>query len=520
MLCGTAGAYTPGSISEALQAALYTYVTILDGIIVTPVVALPTLPLPGILCNDPTNPIFTTNGGIGWRAWSIPTQALLDADGQQPLAIFKPYLGDFRTLASLSQAQLADAIAYSSTPLTLNDGTVVDRYSTTWTDWTQLNDVMYPISASPVSVYGGSVTFVHTENIVANRTTVYVNGIAQLKSAYSIVGTDLTVSSVPVGHTCTAIIRKYSPSAAELAFNPDVTDNLTFQRQYKRDYEYSQVSVRGTDGTPTTTYYYFWVKNRAVTAYNKKLSTQAIATNLSSGPPSYLTFQHLIGTGTLADLYRYDAITVSGLSYLVTKDSTFKLRFTRNFTLRDDPQQLELKNTHTEWGLIRSTQKVKIPELLWNKLVDSMAGQDAAGNTIPSLRRSLYDERTGSSISYGFGPEQTLAPFGLLRSSVTQAILNTKLTTTTATGTIVPDFISVLDFTHKELWFADSVAVRQTMTSIWNGASATQVNEIFFAALEDILANNLEMTDIFKTSRLSAYSTRTVTQGVSVPVYE
>lgn len=514
------GTYTPNVLRDAIVLAMHTHISIRDAVFVSSVVDIPSLPLSGVLSNDESDPVYVTNGGIGWRAWEIPTQAELDVDGQQPLAVYRPYLGDFRPMPTLSQAQLADAIAYGLAPLTLNNGTSIQRYQTGWSEWFQLLDTAYPQAPqSPVAATAGNVVFEHTENIIANRTTVYVNGIAQLKSAYSIVGRVLTVLNVPRGHTVTAIIRRYNPTAEELAFNPDVQENLTYQRQYKIDYEYSEITVRGVDGAPPTTFYYFWVKNRSVTAFNKKLSTQAIARYLVTGPESYLTFQNLLGPRVGAP-YRYDAISISGLSYLVTKDDTFKLRFTRNFTLRDDPQQLELKNTHTEWGLIRPTQKTRIPEQLWNKLVDSMAGQDAAGNQIPSLRRVLYDERTGSSISYGFGPEQTLAPAELLRSSVQQAILNTKLTTTTATGDMVPDFIKALDFSQVDVWFSDSVEVRKTMTTIWALATPSQINEIFFAALDDILANNLEMTDIFKTSRLSAFSTRAISQGGAVPIYD
>jgi hypothetical protein len=370
------------------------------------------------------------------------------------------------------------------------------------------------------------VTFVHTENIDPIRATVYVNGLAQLKAAYSISGTNLQVFNVLPGQTVDVIIRKYSPSSDELSFNPDVKENLQFQQQYKLDYEYVSITTRDSEGAPSTVYYYFWVKNRSVIAQNKKLSVQAIVQELRDGPPSYLTFQTLdagmIGSGISSDPYRYDAITISGLSYLVTKDDTFKLRFTRNFILRVDEVDVygsELKNTHTEWGLIRPGQKYKIPESLWNKLVDSMAGEDSAGNAVPSLRRVLYDERNGSFTQFGFEAEQTLAPSGLLTASVEFTALNTKLVDTSG-AVPVPDFISVLDFNASDSWFNTSANVRATMNSIWNGAKVAQINEIFFAALEDILASNLELTDIFKTSRLSAYSIRTVTPTSSVPTYE
>lgn len=511
--CAVADALLPEAVANAIGAVLFTYITVQDAVVIAPVVALPIT----TLSND-------SSGAIGWRAWSIPTQAQLDTDGRAPLSIYKPYLGDAVQFWP-SKDELDAARLYLDAPLTLNDGTVVQKYTTGWTDWALLSDTVYdqtvtrPGSVSILHEVDGTVT-----NIDVTRTTVYINGIAQLKSGYTIVGPTLTITSPSVGAHIHVIIRQYAPSKDELAFNPDVKEDYSFQRHYKTDFEYTTVTTRAEDGSPSVSYYYFWVKNRVVIALNKKLSTQAIAKYLTNGPASYLTFQvgdtGMLGSGSVSDPYGYNAISVSGLSYLVTKDSTFKLRFTRNFTLRDDPQQLELKNTHTEWGLLRPAQKSKIPEVLWNKLVDSMAGKDAAGNTLPAARRSLYDERTGAKTSYGFGPEQILAPVDLLRSSVTHCILNTKLTTTTIDGKVIPNFISVLDFNQSDSWFSTIAAVRATMMTIWTSASTLQVNEIFFAALEDILANNLELTDIFKTSRLSAYSVRSVVAPGAAPIYE
>jgi hypothetical protein len=148
-----------------------------------------------------------------------------------------------------------------------------------------------------------------------------------------------------------------------------------------------------------------------------------------------------------------------------------------------------------------------------------MAAEDAAGNPVPALRRVLYDERNGSFTQFGFNGEQTLAPSTLLIATVEFTILNTKVVDTS--GPVpVPDFIAILDFNQSDTWFADAAATRQTMTDIWANAKVSQINEIFFAALEDTLASNLELTDLFKTSRLSAYSIKIVTPTVSIPIYE
>jgi hypothetical protein len=192
--------------------------------------------------------------------------------------------------------------------------------------------------------------------------------------------------------------------------------------------------------------------------------------------------------------------------------------------LRDDPEQLDLKDTHTEWTLLRPGQRVRIPETLWQKLTDSMAGEDAAGNAVPSLRRVLYDERHGTETQFGFTSEQTLAPSDLLISTVTYTIVNTQLVNTSVPpdvdGVYPPDFIDFLDPSQSDDWFATPAATRQTMTDIWTSAKPSQINEIFFSALNDMLANNFELTDIFKTSRLSAYSIKVVSSAAVAPLYE
>lgn len=522
------GTFVVDQLAQAIYTALGSQVGVRDAVTVTAVVpnSFFSLPHPEEITNNPDTLVTDEALGLGnlgysWRAWSIPTQVQLSADGRQPVASWRPYVGDYVLSNSFELPQIADAVAYAKAPLTLNNGAVVQRYQTTWADWNVLKNTV--LTATQVST--GQLQLLNgTTNIDASSTSVYVNGIAQLAAAYSITANVVTLTSVPAGSIATVIIRPYQPSAEELAFDPTVADDLTFQQQYKQDYEYVSLPIRDSEGALSSTIYYFWVKNKSINAVSKKLSVSSIAQELRDGPPNFLTFQNMIGTGTTADPYRYDAITISGLSYIVAKDDTFKLRFTRNFTLRDDPQQLDLKDTHTEWSLLRPSQRTRVPEALWLKLIDSMAGQDAAGNSVPALRRELYDERNGTTTRFGFESEQTLAPQGLLASSVAYTIVNTKLINKSVPpnvdGTYPADFIDFLNPAQADSWFATPAQTRQTMTDIWNAAKPAQINEIFFAALNDILANNYELTDIFKTSRLSAYSIKVVAASPITPTYE
>lgn len=497
------GTRSVASVVTALEIALADTIHLRDAVAVTPIVFSPDT----MLSND----LQDGDMRFGWRVWNVPTQAQLDADAEAPFSSWKPYLGDFSEPTTVDLELIQDAIAYAKAPLTLRNGIVVDRFKSTWTDWEVLQNVV--LSETPAET--GPATFVHNMTLDPIQVSVYVNGIAQLKAAFTVAGKTITLKSVAAGSEVTVIIRKYEPTSKELNFDPDIADDLSFQKQYNQDYEYVALPIRDREGALTTTVYFFWVKNKTTAAAGKKQSVQAITQELRDGPVNFLTFQNL----TAEAPYYYDAVTISGLSYVVTKDDTFKLRFTRNFTLRDDPEELNLKNVHTEWALMRPGQKSRVPEALWNKLVDSVAGYDAAGNTVPALRRTLYDERNGTRTQFGFGPEQILAPSELLKSSIRYTILNTKLVNENS-AIEIPDYIMFLDLDKSNTWFTNAAVARKTMTDIWNKASVAQVNEIFFAALNDILASNYELSDIFKTSRISAYSIKVITGAPIAPTFE
>lgn len=465
-----------------------------------------------LLSNDVIDPAYVANNGVGWRAWEVPTQEQLDDDSLVPNSEWYPYLGEFVGTAP-NVALVQDAIEGGT--FTLNNGTAIERYETSWSDWTELQQAVLRDTALAT----GNIAFTVPVGVTLDRISVYVNGVAQLTGTYTLVGTTLTVLNVTAGHGVVVIIRAYSPTTDELEFDPDTADDLLIQTQYKSDYQYVEVPIRDSDGAITSTKYYFWVKNRSTAARKKALSVKAVAQLLTEGPSQFLTFQNIQESTPVANDWFYDAITIAGLNYVVTKDDTFKLRFTRDFTLRDDPNELDLKDTHTEWALIRPGQRTKIPEVLWQKMTNTACGEDTAGNTLPSPQRSSYDERNGTRTQFGFGADQVLAPSNLVISTLLFTILNTQLVD--ESGPVpVPDYMTFLDFNQSDTWFSTPANTRNTLTKIWNEAKVSQINELFFAVLNDICAANYEMTDIFKTSRLSAYSIKVVPTIPTVPVYE
>lgn len=513
-----AGTFPTDALANMLATALAENVSMFDAAVVQEVVGLSD---PDLLVtdatsfsNDENDTLYTVNNGIGWRAWSVPTQVQLDADAIVPNGSWYPYTGEYLAYPLTPIGVVQD----TNSTFLLNNGQTIERYQKTWSVWTELNDVIL----KKVAIGTGDVVFSDADEMhipygtTVDRLSVYVNGIAQLTGTFALVGTTLTVFNVPSGHRVTAIVRAYSPTVIELAFDPTVKDDPKIQRQYKVDYQYVEVPVRDLDGTVTSTKYYFWVKNRTTAAAKNNLSVKSVAQLISSGPSQYLTFQHI---KEAAGVPVYNAIAIAGLNYVVTQDNTFKLRFTRNFTLRDDPNQLDLKDTHVEWSLIRPGQRTRIPEKLWNLLVNTACGIDAAGNVLPSQRRVAYDERNGTTTRFGFGTDQVLAPSELVTSTLLFTILNTKLVDETGSSPM-PDLMLFLNFSNSDSWFSTPANARATLTKIWNEATPQQINELFFAVLDDIVAANYELTDLFKTSRLSAYSIKVVRNIAAAPTYE
>jgi hypothetical protein len=495
--------------------ALDNDIMLFDAVGVQRIVADPgttVLPYPTKLSNDALDPVNTNNNGIGWRAWNVPTQAELDADSRVPDSKWYPYAGPYAAFTATPVQTVLNGASDAS--FTLNNGTVIERYQTAWADWSELKQLTLRAVQTQA---GGQSLFVNLPaGTTVDQLSVYLNGVAQLTGTYSLVGRTLTVLKVPFGQYVVVIVRPYAPTATELAFDPAITDNLLIQRQYKSDYQYVELPVRDDAGTIVSTKYFFWVKNRTSPAPKNDLSVKAVAQLLAAGPSQFLTFQNIQKP---ADTWEYNALAINGLNYVVTKNDTFKLRFTRNFTLRDDPQQLDLKDTHVEWSLIRPGQRTKIPEALWRKLVNTACGLDEAGNTLPSPRRSSYDDRNGTRTQFGFGVDQVLAPTALVTSTLLFTVLNTQLLD--ESGTVpIPDYMLFLDFNESDTWFSTPATTRNTLTTIWNRAKVSQINELFFAVLEDMIASNYELSDIFKTSRLSAYSIKVVRPGPVLPSYE
>lgn len=454
-----------------------------------------------IFINDETDPMFPSVE-YGYRTWAEPTQMQLSSDLLAPHNKWFPIMGDSVKVAA--SAELTAKMNDTANTKTLKSGIAITRFTSTWTNWEELQS----IKLEKISDGSNVVTFILPVEIDTNRLSIYANGVQVNPAAINVSYNAATLAATyPEGTTMLLLYRAYQPTEAELGFDPDVEENYEIQTQYKVDYQYTKVDVRDSTGNIFSAKYYFWVEEKTIPADNKNMSLQQARIELQQGPSTYALFSRLIASDTA-----FDSCAIAGLNTLVTKNDSYKLRFLRDFTLRDDPEQLSLKNVHTEWILMRKGQSGRIPEQLWNVLTNAAAGQDEFGQAVPSQVRIDYDVRNGTRTRYGFKSDQIFADRDLVVASITNTILNTSLTINLGTKKIT-DYITALDLNKIEEWFATPDAARATMTLIWNTARPKQINEIFFSVLDDALASNYEFTDIFKTSFITVNSTTNINQA-------
>lgn len=217
---------------------------------------------------------------------------------------------------------------------------------------------------------------------------------------------------------------------------------------------------------------------------------------------------------------RYTQAVVRGLGNSVREDDRLKMRFTQDFTLRDnyldtdnslpykirhgEAQTLELKDKHSEWVLFREKQSGNVPEVLWNKMVEAIVGfklaelQQGTLIPVPTPDRVLYDEQHGTQTQYGLGDGQAFVK----QSAAKSTILG--LLTDPAFDTYPVDKEWFLSNYNLDIPL-DAVAM---MEYIYAHFSSRQVNRIFFEVFYDALADKHEYPDIFKTSLIALQNIR------------
>jgi hypothetical protein len=448
----------------------------------------------------------------GWVLYKDPTVEDLNIDSVTPNNMWLPYYGDFSEIQQLNSDTINLIKSLKVAPLFLSDKTEILKFDYIWDDYVLIQDtIIQKKYDGGFDTINPTTIFTFDENILThqNRLSIYLNGIYQLKSKIVIekYSVDCTNLLPKIGDTITVILKAYSPTSDEL--NLDFDTNPVQLIQYVYNYQYTIKEIRNEFGQVTNTYYYFWVANKNLSTYGRVMSLQTAKNLLKTNTEPYAILQN-ISEDNPYNIPSYDQFIGVGLNRYITQDNTYKIRFTRDFILRDNPNNIDLKNVHTEWAMIREGQNIKIPETLWNRLVDAACGNNIAGDSIPSLNRIAYDERNGTSTRFGFDNDQAFVDKELAIKSIKYIIQNTTLTITTLAngGQQIPDIIDFMDISNIDELFSSSATIRKTMFDIWFKAKPKQINEIFFAVLYDALSANYEFSDIFKTSMIAAHSIR------------
>ena len=475
--------------------------------------------------DEPINLTYGNNT-LGWIAWNDPITNP-NVGISPPQNQYEPVAGDWSLVEPYLHNLSEDIKARTSDTWSWFDGSDFTPYKSSWSSWSELKPTIiesrYRLLASDTLIdFNKKFTFAGLSVLdVQSRASVYLNEKKVLNSNWSVQlnGADpMVVLSVTLnqGDLVRVKLDAYTPTVNDLSFDPTISDLDPFKlTQYKLDYPFVTEVLRNENDARTITNYYYWVKNKTTPPAPNKASTKAITQMLSSNDKIYSVPQDLKYYNQLDGRpNRYTILSVKGLGQLVHAADRFKLRLSKDPTLRDRDQNLELKPVHTEWMLLRPGQVDLIPIELWNTLTDTLTGSTKLNQALPYSELSLYDQRNNSTVSFGMNEGQVMTSVANAIATVKHTILNTQVNKY-MNDVLVSDYISYpgFDINQLDVYFSSTDNIRKFMTELWRFAKSTQVNEIFFAVLQDLASQNLELDKFFKTSFISLSDVKTVTVG-------
>ena len=482
----------------------------------------------------------TDTSTFGWVAWKDPTSNPSNGP-KPPLNKYEPIAGSW-TLVSNALLDVADDIKLRmADKWTWFNGQDFTPYKSVWAPWKLVQDEIrtqrYCVSTSllagydmnPYDVDGYDMsdfflsyfTFAGvTDAELEKRLDVYLNNVKLRKNKWEVNAGVVTINLdlLKKGDMVRMQLQHVLPTAAELAFNPEVEDlDPLVLAQLAYDYPYVYEERRDVFDGKTVKNYYYWVKNKETPALENKISIKQIAQLLAKHDGTYSVPQVFKFFNQIdARPNRYGLLSVKLLSRWVRKALTYKLRLKKNPTLRDDDHDMKLKNVHVEWELLRAYQTSLLPRELWDRLTDTLAGQSSVGQDLPYVPYSEYDIRNEGFSSFGLDVGQVMTDQAAAKETVKGTILNTGVTKfDVITQTLIPDPISYsgFDIDLLDTYLATPASVRIFMDELWRLAKPKQVNELFFAVLQDLLTKTKELSGMFKTSFIALSEIRTISSN-------
>jgi hypothetical protein len=303
------------------------------------------------------------------------------------------------------------------------------------------------------------------------------------------------------------------PEEPEDAFDPE-TDPSPRLVQRRRGYNYSVRNIIDEFGN-TTQRYYFWVRGKTARVGNNPSLAVAEQT-LRQIPTPYLIPGGLEPAAGSLPL-RYTRTVFKGLSNVINDNGRYVMRFTRDFTLRDelmtrsDPANpltdqvalgggrtertgdpLHLKTLHAEWTLVRQGQPFKIPREYWDRITESVIGRklDNPVVRVPSFVREAYDAEFGTQTRYGLNEGQAFVNGQLALATVIDDLQD-------PTNNFAPVDVNSFFQANETETEGGTIAF---FDNIYNNFSVEAVNRIFFKVLLDALSTKDKYPGIFKTS--------------------
>lgn len=321
----------------------------------------------------------------------------------------------------------------------------------------------------------------------------YLNGIKALTNIQAAIDGTFTVQNLKDGDTVTAIQPVLSDTTI-------ITQGID-AGVYTNIFEYTTVTSI-VNNVSTITYYY-WVEDSTAKG-TKLMSPFEAAYQLTNMPAPYMYMQNVLPATTTLPL-RQNQFVLRGLHGLVDENRRYVVQLTRDFTLRDRLENgvtpLDLKETHTQWILIREKQLTHIPATLWNRMIEAIIGYTLANSNVrvPAYEYEIYDNLNNTDTRFGLDVGQAFVDGAMALKVVIADLTNPDIN-------FSPTDISLFLQQYNNLATpADQAAA---LIKIYTSFKSEHVNRIFFAVLHTAFANKTKWKELFKTSYVSLHGIR------------
>ncbi len=385
-----------------------------------------------------------------------------------------------------------------------------DQGGGVWLPAEDVRETFDPI-IDDTSILAGDTTFQFTTTFIdptLASVSVFVNGqVIPATGWAAISGTEFEVYDITVKDRVDLV--DFVPGSDPLLDDETNQANLDAAitaGTHAQDYQYSTENYIDNLGVERLRYY-FWVEDKA-TKGDRIMSPLNAQTTMVNFPNPYVIYDDVIQAGPVTyegesfDLpARFQRAVLRGLRSVVDDNNRYMVRWTRDFTLRDQlGPNLARKNLHEQWEMIRREMPYHVPRWLWDKVTESIVGYllDDPTTRVPSYQRELYDIEYETDTQYGLGEGQAFTDGELALATILADLNNPD-------NDFTPIDINVF-FTQYSFDTPENIIA--AMDNIYNNFPYIHVNRMFFDCLLDAFSKKGKYEDIFKTSMIAVHGIR------------